>query len=80
MNVKTGQRTGVLESSEKKSELSSIDSALLMGGINSPSGISRRTPKSTSWRPAFTSAWTSSGCSMAIHRCSRTAGRRKQDS
>lgn len=33
MNVKTGQRTGVLQSSEKKSELSSIDSALLMGGI-----------------------------------------------
>lgn len=33
MNVKTGQRTGVLETSEKKSELSSIDTALLMGGV-----------------------------------------------
>jgi hypothetical protein len=33
MNVKTGERTGVLQNSEKKSELSSIDSALLMGGI-----------------------------------------------
>ena len=33
MNVKTGERTGVLQSSEKKSELSSIDTALLMGGI-----------------------------------------------
>lgn len=33
MNVKTGERTGVLQTSEKKSELSSIDSALLMGGI-----------------------------------------------
>jgi hypothetical protein len=33
MNVKTGERTGVLQSSAKKSELSSIDSALLMGGI-----------------------------------------------
>jgi hypothetical protein len=33
MNVKSGQRTGVLETSEKKSELSSIDTALLMGGI-----------------------------------------------
>lgn len=32
MNVKEGRRTGVLESSEKKSELSSIDTALLMGG------------------------------------------------
>jgi hypothetical protein len=33
LNVKTGQRTGVLENSESKSEVSSIDSALLMGGI-----------------------------------------------
>jgi hypothetical protein len=33
MNVKTGERTGVLQSSAKKSELSSIDTALLMGGI-----------------------------------------------
>ncbi|MFB3828055.1 MAG: glucoamylase family protein [Bryobacteraceae bacterium] len=33
MNVKTGQRSGVLETSAKKSELSSIDTALLMGGI-----------------------------------------------
>ena len=33
MNVRTGRRTGVLETSEKKSELSSIDTALLMGGI-----------------------------------------------
>jgi hypothetical protein len=33
MNVKEGRRTGVLENSEKKSELSSIDTALLMGGI-----------------------------------------------
>jgi hypothetical protein len=33
MNVKTGQRSGVLESSARKSELSSIDSALLMGGV-----------------------------------------------
>jgi hypothetical protein len=33
MNVKTGERTGVLEDSAKKSELSSIDTALLMGGI-----------------------------------------------
>lgn len=33
MNVKTGERTGVLQNSEKKSELSSIDTALLMGGI-----------------------------------------------
>lgn len=33
VNVKTGERTGVLQSSEKKSELSSIDSALLLGGI-----------------------------------------------
>jgi hypothetical protein len=32
-NVKTGERTGVLQTSEKKSELSSIDTALLMGGI-----------------------------------------------
>jgi hypothetical protein len=33
MNVKEGRRTGVLENSEKLSELSSIDTALLMGGI-----------------------------------------------
>ena len=33
MNVKTGERTGILQTSETKSELSSIDSALLMGGI-----------------------------------------------
>jgi len=33
MNVKEGRRTGVLENSEKKSELSSIDTALLMGGV-----------------------------------------------
>jgi hypothetical protein len=33
MNIKEGRRTGVLENSEKKSELSSIDTALLMGGI-----------------------------------------------
>lgn len=33
MNVKTGERTGVLQNSPKKSELSSIDTALLMGGI-----------------------------------------------
>jgi hypothetical protein len=33
MNVKTGERTGVLQDSPKKSELSSIDTALLMGGI-----------------------------------------------
>jgi hypothetical protein len=33
MNVKTGERTGVLQDSAKKSELSSIDTALLMGGI-----------------------------------------------
>jgi hypothetical protein len=33
MNVKTGERTGVLQDSPKKSELSSIDTALLMAGI-----------------------------------------------
>lgn len=33
MNVKTGERTGVLEDSAQKSELSSIDTALLLGGI-----------------------------------------------
>lgn len=33
MNVKTGERTGVLHDSGQKSELSSIDTALLMGGI-----------------------------------------------
>lgn len=33
MNVKTGERTGVLQNSERKSELSSIDTALLLGGI-----------------------------------------------
>ena len=33
MNVKEGRRTGVLENSAKQSELSSIDTALLMGGI-----------------------------------------------
>lgn len=33
MNIKTGERTGVLQNSPKKSELSSIDTALLMGGI-----------------------------------------------
>jgi hypothetical protein len=33
MNVRTGERTGVLTTSEKKSELSSIDTSLLMGGI-----------------------------------------------
>jgi hypothetical protein len=33
MNVKEGRRTGVLENSDRKSELSSIDTALLMGGI-----------------------------------------------
>ena len=33
MNVKTGERTGVLQNSEKKSELSSIDTALLMAGV-----------------------------------------------
>jgi hypothetical protein len=33
MNVKTGERTGVLQDSAKKSELSSIDTALLLGGI-----------------------------------------------
>jgi hypothetical protein len=38
MNVKDGRRTGVLENSEKKSELSSIDTALLMGGILAAKG------------------------------------------
>ena len=38
MNVKEGRRTGVLENSEKKSELSSIDTALLMGGILTAKG------------------------------------------
>jgi hypothetical protein len=38
MNIKEGRRTGVLENSEKKSELSSIDSALLMGGILTAKG------------------------------------------
>lgn len=33
MNIKTGERTGVLQDSAKKSELSSIDTALLMGGV-----------------------------------------------
>jgi len=33
MNAKTGERTGVLQDSERKAELSSIDTALLMGGI-----------------------------------------------
>ena len=33
MNVKTGERTGVLQDSPKMSELSSIDTALIMGGI-----------------------------------------------
>ena len=33
MNVKTGERTGVLQDSAKKSELSSIDTSLLMAGI-----------------------------------------------
>jgi hypothetical protein len=33
MNVKTGERTGLLQDSAKKSELSSIDTALLLGGI-----------------------------------------------
>ena len=38
MNVVTGERTGVLTTSEKKSELSSIDTALLMGGVLTRSG------------------------------------------
>jgi hypothetical protein len=42
MNVKEGRRTGVLENSEKKSELSSIDSALLMGGILAAKGYFRK--------------------------------------
>jgi len=33
MNVKTGERTGVQQNSDRKAELSSIDTALLMGGI-----------------------------------------------
>jgi hypothetical protein len=33
MDVKTGERTGFRQTAEKKSELSSIDTALLMGGI-----------------------------------------------
>jgi hypothetical protein len=44
MNVKTGERTGVLQSSEKKSELSSIDSALLMGGILTARGYFAKDP------------------------------------
>src|SRR5258708_2487019 len=38
LNVKQGRSTGVLETSEKKSELSSIDTALLMGGILAAKG------------------------------------------
>ncbi len=38
MNIREGRRTGVLENSQKKSELSSIDSALLMGGILTAKG------------------------------------------
>jgi hypothetical protein len=44
MNVKTGERTGVLQSSEKKSELSSIDTALLMGGIFTARGYFAKDP------------------------------------
>jgi hypothetical protein len=33
MNVKTGERTGIFQNSEKKSEISSIDTALLVAGI-----------------------------------------------
>jgi hypothetical protein len=33
MNVKTGERTGIFQDSEKKSEVSSIDTALLVAGI-----------------------------------------------
>lgn len=33
VDVKTGARTGVLTTSQKKSELSSIDTALLLGGV-----------------------------------------------
>src|SRR5579872_5825889 len=42
MNVKEGRRTGVLESSAKKSELSSIDNALLMRGIPTVQGSSEK--------------------------------------
>ncbi len=42
MNVKTGERTGVLQDSPKKSELSSIDSALLMGGILTARGYFKK--------------------------------------
>jgi len=45
MNVKEGRRTGVLENSEKKSELSSIDTALLMGGILSAKGYFHKDPE-----------------------------------
>jgi hypothetical protein len=44
MNVKSGRRTGVLETSEK-SELSSIDTALLMGGILAARGYFRHDPE-----------------------------------
>lgn len=42
MNVRDGRRTGVLESSAKKSELSSIDTALLMGGVLTARGYFRK--------------------------------------
>lgn len=45
MNVKTGERTGVLQSSEKKSELSSIDTALLLGGILTARQYFRKDPE-----------------------------------
>jgi hypothetical protein len=45
MNVKEGRRTGVLENSEKKSELSSIDTALLMGGVLTARGYFEKDPE-----------------------------------
>jgi len=40
MNVKTGEHTGVTQTTEKKSELSPIYAAPLMGGIQIGAGIS----------------------------------------
>jgi hypothetical protein len=45
MHAKTGARTGVLATSEKKAELSSIDSALLMGGILTARGYFQKDPE-----------------------------------
>jgi len=73
VNLHTGAR-------EWKSELSSIDTALLLAGVLTVRRCFADDPQLSGTPGACIGAWTSNGCSPDIRRCWRTAGSPSRDS